>query len=116
DQRGGFFGRLPALIAPPAGSFLCSERMLDLIALGDHFGALWLASDRPSNRFLGGAIIVVLDFLVIHRLPVNEDTDTNKQIVGLILRDHTFRHAVGHSLADRMLSWTEHLNGLLGAF
>src|SRR5262249_7561432 len=116
DREGSYLWRLPALIDLTAGSFLCSERMLDLIALGDHFCDLWLARGRPSHRFLGGAIIVVLAFLAIRRLPVNEDTDTTKQIVGLILRDHTFRHAIGHSLADRMLSWTEHLNGLLGAF
>src|SRR5262249_50367330 len=78
DREGSYLWRLPALIDLTAGSFLFSERMLDLIALGDHFGDLWLASDPPSNPFPGGAIIVVLDFLVICRLPVNEDADTNK--------------------------------------
>src|SRR5215470_14631428 len=99
----------------PVG-ILCREGMLDLVALCYDFGGLWLAGNRASNGFLGGAVIIVLDFLVVRCFPMNENADTHKQIVGLSLGDDAFRHAVGHRLAHRMLSWPEHLDRLFGVF
>ena len=39
------------------------QRVLDPISLGDDFGNLGLAANGTRDRFLGGLIIVLLDFL-----------------------------------------------------
>ena len=90
--------------------------MFDLVALRDDLGGTRLALYRARNRFLHGAIIVVLNFLVVGRIPVNEDADADEEVVGLVLRDDALGHAVGDGLGDGMLGRPEHLHGLLGAF
>src|SRR4051812_18198286 len=92
---------------------LSGERMLDLVALGDDLGHLRFAVDGSRDRFLGGAIIVVLDLLVVGGFPMDEHADANEEVVGFVLGNDTFRDAVGHSLRHRVLSGAEHLHGLL---
>ena len=78
-------GHRRALIAPHASGGLGRERMLDLVALGDHLGDLRLALDGARDRFLGGPVVVVLDLLVVGGFPVDEHADADEQIVGLVL-------------------------------
>src|SRR5579863_7246169 len=82
---------------------LWREGVLDLVALGDDFGRLRLAVDGAGDRFLGGAIVEVVDLLVVVRFPVDEHADADEEIVGFLHRDHTFRDAVSHRLADGVL-------------
>ena len=59
--------------------------MLDLVALRDDLVHARLTRDGAGDRFLGGAIIVVLDLLVVGRFPMNEHADQAEQIVGFVL-------------------------------
>ena len=68
-----------------------------------------------SDRFLHRAIVVVLNLLVVGRLPVNEDANAYEDVVGLILRNDALRNAVGDCLGNGMLGRAEHLQGLFGA-
>src|SRR5262245_36521883 len=94
----------------PKSRQLRRERMLDLIALGDHLADLRLALDGPPDGFLGGAIVEVLDLLVVGRIPMDEHADATEQVLGLVLRDDAFGHAVGDRLGDRVLGRAEHLH------
>src|SRR5262245_62976207 len=89
------------------------ERMLDLVALGDDLGGLRLAVDGACDRFLGGAIIVFLDFLVVGGFPMDEHADADEEIVGLVLGYDTFGDAIGRGLGHGVLRRAEHLHGLL---
>src|SRR5262249_46814376 len=101
--------------APTACLPLCGERMLDLGALGDHLGNLWLTGYRAGVSFFGGAVIEILNFLIVGRFPVDENADTNEKIFGFVLRDYSFSHAVRYSLGNRMLRRAKHLHSLLRA-
>src|SRR6516165_7722593 len=69
--------------------------MFDLIALGHDLSSLRLAVDRAGDRFLRCTIIEVLNFLVVSCFPVDENADTDEEIVGLILGNDSLSHAVG---------------------
>ena len=69
--------------------------MFDLVALRDNLGSLRLAIECACDRFLHGAIVEVLDLLVVGRLPVNENADADEDVVGLILRNDALGHAIG---------------------
>jgi hypothetical protein len=97
------------------GSSLGGERMLDLVALRNHLRSLGLAGHRAGERLLGGAIIVILDLLVVGRIPMDEDPDADEEIVRLGFRDDAFGDAVGDRLGYRVLRRPEHLHRLLGA-
>ena len=73
--------------------------MLDLVALGDHLSDLRLAVHGAGDGFLCCAIIEVLNLLIVGRLPVDENADTDEEIVGLILGNDFLGHAVGNRLA-----------------
>ena len=60
---------------------LGSKRMLHLIALRNYFGNLGLSGHRARDRFLRGAIIEVLDLLVVGRFPMDEHADAAEQII-----------------------------------
>jgi hypothetical protein len=47
---------------------------------------------------------------------MNEDANTDEEVVGLIPRNDAISHAVGDRLGDSMLSWAEHLHRLLSVF
>src|SRR4030095_12886211 len=96
-------------------SALGGERMFDLVALGDDLGGLRFTTDRARDRLLGGAIVVILDFLVVLGLPVNEYADADEQVVCFLLRNDPFRHAVGYRFGNGVLRWAEHLHGLFRA-
>ena len=89
--------------------------MFDLVPFCDNLGSLWFATDGSCDRFLHRAIVVVLNLLVVGRLPVNEDANAYEDVVGLILRNDALRNAVGDCLGDGMLGRAEHLQGLFGA-
>ena len=57
------------------GVALSSERMFDYIAFRNDLRRLRVASDSASNRFLGGAIIIILNLFVVGCIPMN-DTPT----------------------------------------
>src|SRR5437763_6016835 len=87
-----------------------------LVALGHDLGGFRLAVDCAGDGFLRCAIIEVLNFFVVGSLPMDEDADTDVEIVGLILGNDPLSHAVSNCLGDRMLSGAEHLHSLLSAF
>ncbi len=59
-------------------------------------------------------VVVLLNLLVVFRLPVNENADAQEQIICLVLRDRAVLDAVRDRQCDRMLSRTKHLHRLLG--
>ena len=61
--------------------------MFDYIAFRGDLGSLWVATDSACNRFLGGAIIVILNLFVVGCIPMNEDANTDEEVVGLIPRN-----------------------------
>ena len=46
---------------------------------------------------------------------MNEDADTDEEVVGLIPRNDALCHAVGDRLSDGMLSWAEHFTACLAS-
>ena len=82
------------------------------VLLRGDFGRLRLALDGAGEGFLGGAIVEVLDLLVVLGFPVNEHADGDKEIVGLVGGDHAFGDGIGHSLGDGILGRAEHLHRL----
>src|SRR5262245_11411594 len=95
------------------GEALCRERMFDLIALGDNLAGARFALDGARDRFLHSLVVVLLNLLVVGRVPMDENTHTDEQIVGFIGRNGSVGHAVGDRFRDRVLCRAEHLNGLL---
>ena len=87
--------------------------MFDYIAFRGDLGSFWVSTDSACNRFLGGTIIVFLYFFVVGCIPMNENADTDKEVIGLIPRNDALLHAVSDSLSDSMLSWAEHLHPLI---
>ena len=71
-----------------------------LVALGHDLGGFRLAVDCAGDGFLRCAIIEVLNFFVVGSLPMDEDADTDVEIVGLILGNNPLGHAVGNRLGD----------------
>ena len=61
--------------------------MLDLVALCDDLGSRRLAIHGTCDRFLHGAIIVVLNLLVVGRIPMNEHADADEEVVGLVQQE-----------------------------
>jgi hypothetical protein len=55
--------------------------MLDLVALGDHFSRPRLAIHGAGDGFLCCAIIEFLNLLIVGCLPVDENADTDEEIV-----------------------------------
>src|SRR5262245_36813066 len=104
-----WFG-LPAVV-----SFLSAERVLGSVLLLDDVSRPWLAIDSAGQRFLGGAIIEVLDLLVVVGFPMDEHADADEEIVGLGRRDDAFRNRIGDRLGNAILGRAEHLDRLLGA-
>ena len=49
---------------------------------GQHFSRGGRAGDGALDRFLDGAVVVVLDLLVVLGEPVNEYADADEQVVG----------------------------------
>src|SRR5437660_7281265 len=90
------------------------ERMLDLVALRHHLGSARLSLNGASDRFLGGAVVEILDFLVVVRFPMDENADTDEDIVSLGLGNHSLRYAICHRLRHRMLGRPKHLYRLFG--
>src|SRR5262249_6992637 len=66
------------------------ERVMDLVLLRGDGGRLGLALHGASDGFLIGAIVEVLDLLVVLGFPVDEHADRNEQIIGLVRRDDAF--------------------------
>jgi hypothetical protein len=62
---------------------LCRKWVLHLVLLPNDLGSCRFAAHRARNGLLRGTIIVIL-YLVVARLPVNENTNTKEKIIGLI--------------------------------
>ena len=90
--------------------------MLGLVLFGDHFVHRWLVLHGASDRQLRGFFVVLVDFLVVVCVPVNEHAADDDQVIGLILRNNSLSNRLGDSVSDSLLSWSKHLNGLLGTF
>jgi hypothetical protein len=84
--------------------------------LGDHLGSRGRAGDGALDRFARGAVVVILDLLVVGGQPVDEHAHANEQVVGLRGRDRAVFDTVGHGHRDRALRRSEHLHRLFGAF
>src|SRR5690242_5020162 len=59
------------LLRTVSASSLRTERMLDRVALRGRFGSGRLAGNGASDRFLNGAIVVVLNLGVVGSFPVD---------------------------------------------
>ena len=59
-----------------------------------------MLTSRQTKSTQAGAIIVILNLLVVSRLPMNEDADADEEVVGLLPRNHAFCHAVGNCAAS----------------
>src|ERR1041385_7592644 len=98
-----------------AASGLSGERMLHGLALGGHLCGIGRAGYGALDRLFHGAVIEVLDLLVVVCFPMDEHADTKEEIVRLLDRNDAFRDAVGHGIGNGVLRCAEHLQGLLGA-
>jgi len=58
--------------------------MFDLIALRDNLARARFTFDGARDRFLNSLIVVLLNLFVVGRIPVDEYTDTDKQVVGFV--------------------------------
>src|SRR4029079_14585920 len=95
-------------VMPSAGG----ERVVSGILLRRDLGGLRLAFDGAGEGFLGGAIVEVLDLLVVLGFPMDEYANGDEEIVGLVRRDDAFGDGVGNRLGHRMLSGAKHLHRL----
>jgi hypothetical protein len=100
---------------PPTWGFSLStsrKRMVGGILLRRDLGGLRLAFDGAGEGFLGGAIVEVLDLLVVLGFPVDEHANGDEEIVGLVGRDDAFGDGISDRLSHGMLSGAEHLHRL----
>src|SRR5690242_10060901 len=100
---------------PPTWGFSLSagsERVVRAVLLRGDLGGLRLAFDGASDGFLHGAIVEVLDLLVVLGFPMDEHADADEQIVSLVGGDHAFGDGIGDRLGHGVLRGAEHLHGL----
>src|SRR4029079_17726572 len=95
-------------VMPSAGG----ERVVSGILLRCDLGGLRLAFDGAGEGFLGGAIVEVLDLLVVLGFPMDEHANGDEEIVGLVRRDDAFGDGVGNRLGHGVLSGAKHLHRL----
>src|SRR5262249_18438891 len=88
------------------------ERVVDLVLFRGDGRGLWLTLHGASDSFFCGAIVEVLNLLVVFGFPVDEHADGDEEIIGLIRRDDAFSDGIGHSLRYGMLGRPEHLHCL----
>ena len=90
--------------------------MLHFVALGDDLLWRWIAYNSALDCLLGGLIVEFLNFLVVVGIPMDEHTDANEEVVGLVRRYDPACDTIGHRLGDAALRRAEHLDGLLSVF
>src|SRR5579872_2467415 len=103
-----------AMLLSRTGSVMRGERMGDLVALLERLLGRGLALDGALQGKLGRLVIEILDFLVIGRIPMDEDTDADEKVIGLIDRNGAVLDAIRHRGGDGALGGAEHLDRLLG--
>ena len=86
--------------------------MVSRILLCRHLRGLWLAFDGTGDGFLSGAIVEVLDFLVVLGFPMDKHADGYEEIVGLVGRDYTFGDGISDRHGHGMLGRAEHMHRL----
>src|ERR1051325_9881158 len=86
------------------------QRMMHGTFLRDYICRQWRTLNGAFNRELGGFVIPVLYLGVVFRIPMDEDADTAKDVVGLGQRYYAFLDAVGHGFGHTGLCRTEHLH------
>src|SRR3984893_3266415 len=91
---------------------LRGERMFDLIALRDNLARARFTFDGARDRFLNSLIVVLLNLFVVGRIPMDEYTDTDKQVVGFVGGDCAIGDPVRDRLGHRVLRRGGHLHGL----
>src|SRR5579862_3361792 len=103
--------------APLFRGRVCSacERVLGGPRTADDCVDRWLLLERPLDRFLRRAVVVVENFLVIGGIPMDEHTDSYAVVVDLVPWDDAARDGVDDRTSHRGLRGTEHLHGLLRA-
>src|SRR5258706_13119596 len=101
--------------AAAVGSLLRAGGVLGRLRAGDHVSHGRFVAERARDRFLRRLVVVVVDLLVVRRLPVNEHADHDAQVVGLVLRDDAALDRINHRPGHGRLSRSEHLDRLLGA-
>src|ERR1700733_7910136 len=77
-------GELRRLVLGAAG-----ERVPGGGGVGEHRVDRRLGRVRAGNRQLDLLVVVVVDLLVVGRVPVDEHADDDAQVVDLVLRDDT---------------------------
>ena len=53
--------------------------MFDYIAFHNDLGCVRVAIDSACNCFLGGTIIIILNFFIVGSIPMDEDADTDEE-------------------------------------
>src|SRR6266542_260936 len=94
---------------------LLREGVLGGVALAHHVVGRRQPLDGALERLFGRAVVVVVDLLVVARLPVDENPDHQRQVVGLPAGDGAVGDTVHHGFRDRGLRGTEHLDSLARA-
>src|SRR5208283_4858952 len=84
----------PRLVYRLASISVGGEGMLGGVALGHDLGRLRLALDGAGNGFLRGGVVIVLNLLVVLRIPMDEHADADEHVVGFRKRDHALGDAV----------------------
>src|SRR5687768_8385781 len=72
------------------------ERVLRRLGGGHDFRGRRLTGQRARDRFLRRRIVVVVDLLVVGRIPVDEDTNHDAVVIQLVLRNDARLDRVDH--------------------
>ena len=86
--------------------------MVGRVLLRSDLGGLRLALDGAGKGFLGGAIVEILNLLVVLGFPMDEHANGDKEIVGLVGGDYAFGNGVSDRQGHGMLGGAEHLHCL----
>ena len=86
--------------------------MFHRVLLCSDFGGLRLTFDGAGDCFLRGAIVEILDLLIVLGFPVDEYADGDEEIVGFVRGDYAFGYGIGDRHCHCMLRRTEHLHSL----
>src|SRR5687767_12078416 len=92
---------------------VAGERVLGRLRRSDDFRRGRLAGEGALDGFLRRRVVVVVDLLIVGRVPVDEDADHDAVVIQLVLRNDARLDGVDHSAGHGRLGGTEHLHRLL---
>ena len=85
--------------------------MFGAVLLGSRFGCCRLTFHGAFNRHFGCFVVVFVDGLVALGVPVNENTNTDVEVIGFALVNRALGDAVLNRFGDGRLCRTKHLHG-----